>query len=192
MNKKDLQNKIKSHTVKSKQQYQLNGEFRSSIESIKEKCIMQNRKVSNKSFKKVQNEVETKAFYNKSIKLYFDICSSTGQNSFTHRNRTIILEALVKLRVATQKNMNRLPCADISSKDRKSLKTKFTNTLVEVDKYMMQMTHTRELEYTTIYASLYQLEAQYNFDLQNYIDILTHSKTKHGILYSCLKYLCLF
>lgn len=192
MNKKDSQNNIKPHTVKSKQQYQLNGEFRNSIDSIKEKCIMRNRKVSSKSFKKVQNEVETKTSYNKSLILYLDIRSSTGQNSFTHRNRTIILEALVKLRVAAQKNMNRLPYADISLKDKRSLKTKFTNTLVEVDKYMMQMTHSRELEYTTIYASLYQLEAQYNFDLQNYIDILTSSKTKHGILYNCLKYLCLF
>lgn len=153
---------------------------------------MRNRIISNKSFKKVQNEVEIQTLYNRSIILYLDIRSAICQISFTHRNRMIILEALVKLRVAAQKNINRLLYADISLKDRKILKTKFTNTLMEVDKYMMQMTHTRDLEYTTIYASLYQLEAQYNVDLQNYIDILTRSKTKHGILYNCLKYLCLF
>lgn len=158
-------------------------------DSIKEHCIMRN--ISDEKSKNVTNEKEIKTS-DRSIILYLDVRSSTGQNSFTHRNRTIILEALVKLRVAAQKNIIRMSSDNISLKDRKYLETKFTNTLVEVDKYMMEITHTRDLKYTTIYASLYQLESQYNVDLQNYVDILTCSKTKQGILYKCLKYLCFF
>lgn len=95
------------------------------------------------------------------------------------RHRAFILEALVRFRVAVQKTVNRL-CGDnpiIPAAERDYLVDRFTDTSKRVDGYMAQMIDSRRLSgrstsFTSLYAGMYQLETQYNADLQRYTEVL--------------------
>lgn len=118
---------------------------------------------------------------------------STGEDSNTTRHKTVILEALVRLRVSTQYNICHLSKASIPRRYKICLKTKFTRTSKSVDKLMGKVTLcTRNVSYTNVFAHLYQLESQHSEDLHKYIKILTSETEKETLCGYILNFLCSF
>lgn len=143
------------------------------------------KETSNESAEKNHNTVMPKTEKTKpKFVLHLDI---SDQNRLRHR--LTILESLVSLRVAAHKKMCRLPKENIPQTDKKYLKTRFMIVLNDTDKYMTQMTHMRGLTFASIYANLYQLEKQFNADIQKYIDISTKYKDKQGVFYTCMNFI---
>lgn len=142
--------------------------------------------------KKNRNGSNLPSDYNGALsKLNWD--GSTGEDSYATGHKTIILEALVRLRVSTQYNICHLSKASIPRRHKKCLKTKFTRTSKSVDKLMGKVTLcTRNVTYTNVFAHLYQLESQHSEDLHKYIDILTSETEKETLCGYILNFICYF
>lgn len=125
--------------------------------------------------------------------LYFDSESSdSGRRSSKsdQRHRTVVLEALVKLRVAVQQNLCRLTDGgkydSIPTKDKRRLYAAFVDISNCVDECMNCVTarsrnasEPSKITYGNVYADLYRLEAKFNEVLQDFIDIVTDVKNNH-------------
>lgn len=115
----------------------------------------------------------------RSRSMRLDGCRSMAKESAMERqHRAFVLEALVRIRLATKKNVHQV-CDDIRipAAERKCLADRFRQTRNQVDRYLDQMSTfgrrgNGSTSYTNLYASVFQLEAHYNTELQMYIDLL--------------------
>lgn len=163
---------------------------------IKKNCIFKNRVKQNDSNDDSEENEGAKIIKNDKINM--DLCldrqNTNRQIGIEERHRKIILEALIKIQLASKKNIRRLMNSKLSSKDKNNLINKFQTVLNCVDKYLEQVMNTSvgELPCHVLYSLIYQMEAQYNVYLQNHIDILNEYKNKSGLAHFLIKWVCFF
>jgi len=169
-------------------------------ESVKTNCIFRNRTdrdASNddKDDDDDRDEVEAAIRDGKNcIMLCLDRYSCARQIILEEHHRKLIIDALIKIQLATKKIIRRLTSSQLPAKDKKNLINKFQSILNCVDKYLEEIVRTRagELATPTLYMRIYQLEAQYNLYQQRHIDISTAIKNKQGLAHLLIKWLCFF
>lgn len=107
--------------------------------------------------------------------LCLDCGSSSDENRFSQSlHKMIILGELQKLRRSLRKHICSLDGIHMPKKDKIYLRMQFTANLIKADEFMIEITRTCNLPCTLqFYVNMFQLEAQFNENLQRYNDILT-------------------
>lgn len=118
--------------------------------------------------------------------LYLDGHDSSSRkvDKILQRHKAIMFEALVKLRMSSKKNVNRLNSSnyDVPKKDKKRLAAGFVHVSDVVNKYMEEIVCMNDhVTYSSLLIELYQLEAKFNAYRQDFIDVVTNSKNKQGM-----------